>query len=151
RYSAVRIRDGDGERVLVLGACEALKPFLSADDGWETVWKELLPTGLRLLLFAEADAPPQREFAGALDGFALSPLTLVCLSDELRPEAGQVLEALAGQGIAFKVISGDNPETVRATVAHLKLPLAKDPVVTGDELAKATNRDDLIRTRSVFG
>src|SRR5262249_42425199 len=76
---------------------------------------------------------------------------LIALSDELRPDAGQVLEALAGQGIDFKVISGDNPETVRATIHHLKLPLTRDPVVTGDELNTASNRDELIRTRSVFG
>ena len=67
------------------------------------------------------------QFAGSLDGLKLEALALVCLSDELRPEAGTVLEALAAQGIAFKVISGDNPETVRATVSHLKLPLARDP------------------------
>jgi cation-transporting ATPase E len=76
---------------------------------------------------------------------------LIALSDELRPEAGDVLEALAAQGIAFKVISGDNPETVRATVAHLKLPLAHDPVVTGDLLAGAPNKAELIDQRSVFG
>jgi cation-transporting ATPase E len=75
----------------------------------------------------------------------------VALSDELRPEAGAVLEALAAQGIAFKVISGDNPETVRATVGHLELPLARDPVVTGDQLAAAPDRAELIARRSVFG
>ncbi|TMB85819.1 MAG: hypothetical protein E6J45_14910 [Chloroflexi bacterium] len=32
RYSAVRIRDGGTERVLVLGACEALKPFLESNS-----------------------------------------------------------------------------------------------------------------------
>ncbi len=169
RYSAVRMRDetpllpllaregkgGYSEHVLVLGACEALQPHLSANagSGWETTWKELLPTGLRLLLFAQAKKPAGAfpPFAGTLEGFTLEPLALVCLSDELRPEAGAVLEALAAQGIAFKVISGDNPETVKATVAHLNLPLARDAVVTGDELAAAPNKADLIRSRSVFG
>src|SRR5262249_37560043 len=132
RYSAVRVRDGGAERVLVLGACEALRPPLADAnaDNWEAKWQELLTTGLRILMFPESKhhAP----FAGTLEGYALQPLALVALSDELRPEAGAVLEALAAQGIAFKVISGDNPETVRATVAHLKLPLAHEPVVSGD-------------------
>ena len=84
RYSAVRIRDGGTERVLVLGACEALKPFLEANDGaWERVWKELLQTGLRLLLFAEATRV--QPFGPTLDGFTLRPLLLVGLSDELTP------------------------------------------------------------------
>jgi cation-transporting ATPase E len=151
RYSAVRVREGGSERVLVMGACEALKPWLGgpAADGWEAPWKECLATGLRLLMFAEADrlAP----FQGSLEGFTLAPLALVALSDELRPEAGTVLEALAGQNIQFKIISGDNPETVRATVEPLKLALARQPVVTGDELAKCPDPADLIRTRAVFG
>src|SRR5262249_41023630 len=57
----------------------------------------------------------------------------------------------AAQGIAFKVISGDNPETVRATVGNLKLPLAREPVVSGDQLESASDRGELILTRSVFG
>jgi cation-transporting P-type ATPase E len=151
RYSAVRVRDGRAERVLVLGACEALRPHLEQPDAsdWERHWKELLPSGLRLLMFGESEH--KAPFADTLEGFPLKPLALVALSDELRPEAGAVLEALAAQGIAFKVISGDNPETVRATVAHLKLPLARDPVVTGDMLASAPDATELITRRGVFG
>jgi cation-transporting ATPase E len=151
RYSAVRLRDGDGERTLVLGACEALAKYLAGPDdgGWQAVWKQLLTTGLRLLMFTES--PRRAPFTDTLDGWPLRPLALVALSDELRPDAGQVLEALAAQGIAFKILSGDNPETVRATVAHLHLPLAHEPVVSGDELQTAADRAELIRGRSVFG
>ena len=148
RYSAVRVRAGDGELVLALGAPEALGPRLEGACGWEERWQELRGTGLRLLLFAEsARCVP---FNGTLDGFPLRPLALVALSDELRPEAPAVLEAFAGQGIRFKVISGDNAETVRATVSHLKLPLASEPVVSGDQLS-GPQREELIGTRSVFG
>jgi cation-transporting ATPase E len=151
RYSAVRCREGDAECILVMGACEALRAYLRdpAAGGWEAAWKELLATGLRLLLFAEADQ--LAVFRGSLEGFTLTPLALVALSDELRPEAGSVLEALGGQNIQFKIISGDNPETVRATVRPLGLALSQQPVVTGDELAKAADPAELIRTRSVFG
>jgi cation-transporting ATPase E len=148
RYSAVRIKEGKTERILVLGAGEALRPLLT-DGKWEPAWRELLPTGLRVLLFAESIE--LKPFDGSLAGFALRPLCLVALSDELRHDAGEVLEALAAQNIAFKIISGDNPETVRATVAHLKLPLAREPVVSGDELEQAPNRVELILSRSVFG
>jgi cation-transporting ATPase E len=170
RYSAVRIRNRESEQVLVLGAREALEPYLSSSHPRRTALQsrpdgsgepsyvairspeeELLRTGQRLLLFAEAGAPWPEAFNGSLDGCSLSPLALVALSDELRPEAGAVLEALAGQGIAFKIISGDNPETVRATVGHLDLPLAREPVVAGDELAKADDARHLIQSRSVFG
>jgi cation-transporting ATPase E len=160
RYSAVRVRSGGSEHVLVMGAGEALQPFVGpeAHAPWEAMWKELMRTGLRLLLFAEAplssEAPAQ--FNGSLQGFALRPLALIALSDELRHEAADVLKELATQHIAFKIISGDNPETVRATVAPLAraagLPsLVEAPVVTGVELDGAADRTALIDARSVFG
>jgi cation-transporting ATPase E len=152
RYSALRVRGDEGERVLVLGACEALQPFLTGPPGrWEGAWRELLPTGWRLLLFAEGEAAGRPAFEGSLGDLALQPLALVALGDELRAGAGEVLEELAGQGICVKVLSGDHPETVRATVAHLRLPLAREPVVAGDELAGAPDRARLIAERGVFG
>jgi cation-transporting ATPase E len=152
RYSAVRMQSGEGERLLVLGACEALRPFLAGTaERWERAWKALLPTGLRLLLFADGDAAGRPPFDGALGDATLRPLALVALGDELRPEAGAVLAALAGQGIRFKVLSGDHPETVRATVAHLGLLQPGEPVVSGDELAAAADPAGLIVAHSVFG
>ncbi len=170
RYSAVRVRQGTAEHLLVLGACEALKPLLAENVGWaessrptggDRVGLEdsAHPTGLRILLFAEAMNPPQRPFAGSLEGFLLRPLALVALGDELRPEAWHVLEELANQGIRFKILSGDHADTVRATVAPLiagtNAPavkaLAETPVVSGDELQAASDPAELIRSRCVFG
>src|SRR5262249_32690834 len=48
------------------------------------------------------------------------------------------------QGLRFVVISGDHPETVKATVDRLRLPLAGDHVVTGDELEAAADREAVI-------
>ena len=149
RYSAVRIKSEGGEQVLVMGACEALVPRLTEGaDQVQVALQELQATGLRVLLFAESDR--HEEFRGTLDGFPLQPLALLALSDELRPEAGTVLVAFAAQGITLKIISGDNPDTVRATVGHLKLPLANEPVVSGDQLV-SSEKDELIGSRSVFG
>src|SRR5262249_2376676 len=59
RYSAVRVRCGSVVRLLVLGAWDALRTHLDqpAAEHGEKIWQELLPTGLRLLLFAEASSP----------------------------------------------------------------------------------------------
>jgi cation-transporting P-type ATPase E len=163
RYSAVRVRVGPREYALALGACEALRPHLApGDDAWEKEWKGLLNTGLRLMLFAEVSpggGPVRPTFGGSLEGFRLRPLALVGLSDELRPEAGEVLRHLADQGIGFKILSGDNSETVRATVVPLgrdaSAPalraLAEGPVVSGAELESSAGPAELIRTRCVFG
>jgi cation-transporting ATPase E len=157
RFSAVRVREGQREQILVLGAYEALQPNLHRTEVLETTWQEHRSDGLRLLLFAEAlgangaeDAAMLSHFHGSLEGLRLQPLALVGLSDELRPEAAAVLEALAGQGIRFKVISGDSPETVRATVAALSLGTA-GTVVSGDQLASASDQDSFIEAGTVFG
>jgi cation-transporting ATPase E len=151
RFSAVRIYDGRHDRALFLGACEALRERLdrSLPNDWEAAWKELLPTGLRLLLFAEAVAPGGGEGLQAVQG--LRPLALVALRDELRPEAVAVLERLAAQGVTLKILSGDNPHTVHATLTGLHLALGDEPVVSGEELAAAPDPDDMIRRHSVFG
>lgn len=158
RYSAVRVRHGAAEHILVLGACESLQqrcqePIRS--KGFLTP----ISAGVRVLLFAEAVGPPERPFAGSLDGFILRPLALIALGDELRPEARPVLEDLANQGIRFKILSGDNADTVRALIAPLTTgtnapalkALLESPVLSGDELAAAPEAGELIRTRCVFG
>jgi cation-transporting ATPase E len=151
RYSAVRVRSAGAEYTLVLGACEALRDQLAAGttDRLEVAWNALLPTGLRLLVFADTD--DRAPFGTTLAGITVRPLALVALSDELRPEAAAVLTTLAAQGIAFKVVSGDNPETVRATVGSLNLPMSREAVVSGDELAASNDPAELIANRSVFG
>jgi cation-transporting ATPase E len=150
RYSAVHVRVGGKEVILVLGAFETLRPNLveSALPHAEQQWHDLLSTGLRLLLFAEATCA--RTISDSLTGLMLRPLAVLGLSDELRPEAAIVLEALASQGIRFKILSGDNPETVRATIASLRLPLAHETVATGAQLDVA---DALLvlHAHSVFG
>ncbi len=164
RYSAVRLRREMNQSILALGAVEALRPLLAAAewDAVESAWSALLPTGLRLLLFAEVEDRdrPDQGFRGSLEGFTLRPLALLALSDELRPGAREVLRLLARQGIDFKIISGDNPDTVRATIAPLAeraeepalQALAQLPVVTGSELESAAEKlDELIGTRTVFG
>ena len=159
RYSAVRVRSAGVEHVLVLGATEALKPRMADAAAAEAAWTALMHSGLRILLFAETDGTGRATFDGSLDGFTLRPLALLGLSDELRPEARQVLEALAEQGIGFKILSGDNAETVRATIEPLGRAsvcpalraLAETPVVTGSELAAATDPAELVQNRFVFG
>ncbi len=151
RYSAVRVSDGNGEHTLVFGAFEALASrFEVTDEGsWEAEWKGLLPSGLRILLFAESR--PCGPLTGVLEGNRLRPLAFVCFSDEIRPGVENVLENLSKQGIAIKILSGDNPETVKSTVGKLWPQIAREPVVSGSELDAASDPTDLIRTRSVFG
>ena len=64
--------------------------------------------GCRVLLLAH--------YGGALTDGALTapmlPLALILLNNKLRPEARETFSYFASQGVAIKVISGDNPLTV---------------------------------------
>lgn len=157
RYSAVRVNAEGAEHLLVLGAPETLDGRIDRwlrqnglPSTWQTHLEPLRHRGMRILVLAQADSFLLADHT-ELPEIPLRPLALACLDDELRPEAGDVLKQLHEQGIAFKVISGDNPETVQGTVSHLDLPLARDPVVSGDELMNSPDADRLIMERSVFG
>ncbi|MFM7151769.1 MAG: cation-translocating P-type ATPase [Gemmataceae bacterium] len=160
RFSAVRLGQKQDEIVLFLGAMEVLREHLTDSEKAERIWKEMLPSGWRLLLLAEADPScPQPFPKNAPHGLNLRPLAMVALSDELRPQASQVLELLAQQGITFKILSGDNPDTVRATISPLgqksRHPalhqLQSAEVVSGAELEAASNPGDRITRTSIFG
>jgi cation-transporting ATPase E len=155
RYSAVRVRCSGCVHTLVLGAPEALHGLLAADRAArvEALRIDLAKTGLRLLLFAETD--DGRPFRGSLQDSVLRPLAYVALSDELRPETAGVLRELAGQAIDLKVLSGDNPETVRATVQALattdeRLAISRAAIVTGAEFESCKDPHGLIATHGIF-
>ncbi|HYO36577.1 MAG TPA: HAD-IC family P-type ATPase [Geodermatophilus sp.] len=110
RWSAVRTPDA----VLVLGAPATLAPRLSGPPPDGPV-RDLTGRGLRVLLLARA-APdaPLRDGAGRAALPPLEPLAVVALGDELRPGVTDTLRRLVADGIAVKVVSGDDPATVAA-------------------------------------
>ncbi len=162
RYSAIQLREG--EPWLVLGAPEALLPRI---DAWErehspeirfrSIFDEQLRDsknlGVRFLAFGRIERAwsPDSQEANALPEFPIQPLALVGMSDELRPDADRVLEALHAQNIQFKILSGDNPDTVRGTISHLHLPLAKEAVASGKQLDESADPDGMIARTGVFG
>jgi cation-transporting ATPase E len=150
RFSAVRLREGVTDRILVLGAPETVT---TTNEAWNNELQSLRTSGARVLLFAEVYPQEMASVSfepNTLPG-PLRCLAMVALADELRPDAASVLQALSAQGIAFKVISGDNPETVRGTVGHLDLPMSREPVVTGQDLQQAANSILFVESHSVFG
>src|SRR5262245_46049023 len=152
RYSAVRLRDRGATRFLVLGAVEVLRGrFAHPVAQLDTTVPALENQGLRLLLLCEGPGAVALSDTRVLPDVLLRPICLICLGDELRPDAAAVIEKLSAQGIGFKVLSGDNPQTVQGTIRKLDLPWTHEAAVTGDQLAQAADRDNLILERSIFG
>jgi cation-transporting P-type ATPase E len=136
----------------VLGAPEALAPSLQGADLTADV-RARTGAGLRVLVFARA-VDPGVALRGADDRPtlpALEPLAVVALADELRPDVPETLALFGAEGIALKVLSGDDPDTVAALAARAGLQDAA-PVHAG-RLHELTD-DELgavVAKGSVFG
>jgi cation-transporting ATPase E len=132
KWSATAFDAENLRGVFALGAPEFLRPYLGeagqADAAvWQTIQaqaNEWTAQGLRVLLIAShPDAHALQD-----DGDAsrlptpMQPLGLVSLSDELRPDARETLQAFIRIGVTPKIISGDNPETVAALARQAGLP-----------------------------
>ena len=152
RWSGMVADAGDTKGTFVLGAPEMLLPKLAkAPRDQDASWKE---QGLRVLLFAWCpDAPT---LTGA-DGDPVLPdgLEAACwivLRDELRPHLRETLNAFEDVGITLKIISGDNPETVRALAVQAGFP-ADSTHIAGDELdpLQGADFDEKVGSTTVFG
>ncbi|MBQ4065205.1 MAG: HAD-IC family P-type ATPase, partial [Clostridia bacterium] len=120
KYSAAEF---DGRYAYILGAPE----FLLRDDYED--FRETIEAhsslGERVLLFAEYRYEKEsREDifeGGRLYGLVI-PVALVTLVNRIRPEAKETFEYFTNQGVAIKVISGDNPLTVSRAAAEAGIP-----------------------------
>jgi P-type E1-E2 ATPase len=150
RTSALTLRVGVIQRTLVLGAVEAILPSLRESEPVREAWERLRTTGLRVLLLAES---PQRasQLGDVGREHSARALGLIALADRWRPGAGRVLSELAEEGIRFKILSGDHPDTVRAAVAPIAPLLNDGAVATGQDLATSEDRGELIRRTAIFG
>lgn len=111
-----------GHGSLVFGAPDVL---LSADDPLRTRVGELAATGRRVLLLAHSPAALQGQELPA----DMRSVSLVTLTEQVRPDAKDTLDYFKDQGVRVKIISGDNPQTVAAIATRVGLELGPDAVV----------------------
>ena len=128
----------------VLGAPDFVAP---EDADVASRAKQFADQGARVLLLARAHAEPSAETGTG----PVTPLVLIVISQSLRADAAETVRYFLEQGVAVKVISGDNPATVGAIAAQAGVPGADHPIdartLPDDpaELARA------MQTSSVFG
>ncbi|WP_019200319.1 HAD-IC family P-type ATPase [Tsukamurella sp. 1534] len=115
KWSGISLAEGDSPRGdWILGAADVLLDPTS--DGARRA-TELGSTGLRVLLVATTDLPVDTETGDLAAPGNLVPRALVALEQRVRPDARGTLDYFDSQGVAVKVISGDNAVSVGA-VAH---------------------------------
>ena len=107
-------------------------------------WSE---AGYRVLLVAAYGGELMQ---GKLNAGELTPLALVLLTNRIRPSAPETFAYFAQQGVAIKVISGDNPATVsevarRAGIENADRWVDAMTLQTDDQILQAVD------TYTVFG
>jgi cation-transporting ATPase E len=138
--------------VWVLGAPDALAPHLSGPSLAAAVDKRTA-RGLRVLVLARAADPSAglRDAGGRPALPPLEPVAVVAFADELRPEVAETITRFQADGVALKVLSGDDPRTVAALAAQAGLD-AGEPV-SGLKLDGLDDSalDRLVARTTVFG
>ena len=108
---------------------------------------ELAAGGRRTLVLARTDAP--------LEGEALPPdlrpVALAMFAEKIRPDAPDTLRYFHEQGVALKVISGDNPRTVAAVAEKVGLPHAGDAYDARELPDEQGALAEVLESHSVFG
>lgn len=151
KWSALAFNDDMNPAIYVLGAPEVLARSTHLSVETMDYIQLKAEQGLRVLLFARTPCSVTVSAASELPN-ALVPLGLLCLSDRLRPEAYDTLQGFAKAGIAVKIISGDNPQTVAAIAKQAGLG-SELKVISSAELAKmdAARLSQTARSHHIFG
>ncbi len=148
RWSAATLELNGESRTFVLGAPETVLPLCEGGEELRWAYDQAAMQGLRGVIFAETATLP--EPGVAISG--LRPLALLTLGDQLRPEVRSAFSMMERLGIEPKLISGDNPETVKALLAQLGIKL-KGGVVAGAEIEHLDGAafNQACESNSVFG
>ena len=103
--------------------------------------------GYRVLLVAEYNGTPD---PAGLDPRRVCPMALVVLSNRVRPAAPKTFRYFAEQGVAVKVISGDNPVTVSEVARQAGIE-GSEKYVDAATLQSDSAIERAVREYTVFG
>ncbi len=143
KWSAARFV---GHGSWILGAPEIVAGQDPALEAARLRAGEVAAHGTRVLILCHTAKPLRGETLPA----GMSARGLVLLAERIRADAPQTLEYFRRQGVAIKVISGDNPATV-ATVAAQAGVIGAERAVDARDLPEGEELADLMESTTVFG
>jgi len=103
--------------------------------------------GFRVLLLARYDGIPED---GSIQYNRVYPMALIPLTNRIRPDAPETFRYFTQQGVAVKVISGDNPRTVAEIARQAGIPDA-GKFVDAARLRTDEDYDNAVKNYTVFG
>lgn len=134
----------EGYGTLILGAPEFLSPECVSEN--KEFVDENLKKAKRVLLFAKSVNPPRdRDLPEDI-----KPLAFIIIGDKVREDARETLSYFKEQGVAIKVISGDNPKTVAVVAAEAGLDGA-DNFIDASRLKTYEDIEDAVDRYTIFG
>lgn len=149
KLSGVRLKVGDTIATLVMGAPEYVAAYSPLTAARQRYVASLAAEGKRVLYvvaFDDHDTPLKSLPEGS--GWSLG---LITLSNPLRDGVLDTVDYLQNNGVSLRVISGDNPDTVRyvAEQAGIKHP---DRVLTGSDLTTLSDEawSKAVRRTTIF-
>lgn len=140
KWSAITLQNGDS---WVMGAPEILLP---KTDKARAQAHGIALGGKRVMVLARSKTAPSIKDTPE----HLQPTALIILSEKIRPDAKKTLEFFAGQGVALKVLSGDNPHTVGAIARRVGIACTQ-PFDARELPQDPKKLAALVATQNVFG
>ena len=111
KYSGINLENGS----LLMGATEFI--FRDMDDALKQEIESYSARGMRVIAVAKgASAMVDNALPSGLE-----LMGLILIADKIRAEAKDTLEFFREQGVTIKIISGDNPVTVKSVAARAGL------------------------------
>ena len=135
KYSGARY----GKDVYLLGAPEYL--LLEAYPDYKKIIDKYSGNGERIVVFGKAN----EEITGEAVTMAITPIAFIILENEIRETAKDTFDYFKQQGVAIKVISGDNPVTasrvaIKAGIENATHYVDATTLKTDDDITQAVEK-----------
>lgn len=135
KYSGARY----GKDVYLLGAPEYL--LLEAYPDYKKIIDKYSGNGERIVVFGKAN----EEITGEAVTRAITPMAFIILENEIRETAKDTFDYFKQQGVAIKVISGDNPVTasrvaIKAGIENATHYVDATILKTDDDITQAVEK-----------
>lgn len=145
KWGAIVLED----ETFILGAPERLLPehHKGADMSVIRRAEALSAQGYRVLAFGQLDVPPEDDVTRV----SCTPIALIVLSDQIRDDIQDTLQAFRDEGIELKVVSGDNLATVKTVAEQAGIDI--QGTYSGAELDEMSDAqlEGVVKTANVFG
>lgn len=148
KMSGVKVEYNDKTSSVIIGAPEFIADLTDISKDEQKNIESLAAVGKRVILVAVFDADIDLNDIPNGSGHAAG---IIILSNKLRGGVKETINFMQDSGVSIKVISGDNPSTVRYIAENAGIANS-DRALTGKDLEKIDEKDwtDMINHTAIF-